>query len=579
MVEVSSANTNTVASVSSERPSAARWRVPSDLSATLDCVRGSTHPAPMMRSPRTSTAPSCRGEYGVKIVVSRSAETLASIGTPEEMNSSRPMSPSTAMMAPVPARDSRSIASAISSATDWRSLCEKRRMKRDWPSRARAFRSSGWNTTTAANAPNVSGASWPRNKRAPRSHASAHATAVARSRSSTGRPVAAPRKRLRDGPTATGYPKPTTVASSSSRRKFCSGPFANPNPGSTTIRSCGTPASSAPAAAAASSAATSAATCRYPASPSIVSGGLRHRAVGGGEAAAVREGVGRHVHDTDQHGMVEGERAPRDLPAARRVGVARQETAQRGRQVLEPGRQPVGARQRGQPARGRAHERPALAGEHVGTGLRAPAHEGFPLGLGDVFEQDDEGLYTGGGKPGRLSIPAARRQRRTDGFGSVRGERGELHRTGLPCYDARSALTMLSRAARTAGRKPPTTPITTAKTRALVMTPGDSANPKPISEKLPKLRVETRAKDKSDASPTPAAPPAIASSTDSTRNAVSTLRRWNPRARSVPTSTTRLATAAYIVIIAPIIAPTLKMVVTTRPRILMNFAIACDCSR
>src|SRR5947207_926457 len=85
------------------------------------------------------------------------------------------------------------------------------------------------------------------------------------------------------------------------------------------------------------------------------------------------------------------------------------------------------------------------------------------------------------------------------------------------CYDARSALTMFNRAARTAGRKPPTTPITTAKIRARVTTPGDKANPKPISEKLPKLRVETRAKESSDASPTPAAPPAIASSTDSTR--------------------------------------------------------------
>src|SRR5437660_7808619 len=80
MVDVSSDTTSTVASVSSDKPSAARWRVPSDLSATLNWVSGSTHPAPMMRSPRTSTAPSCSGEYGVKIVVSRSAETFASIG-------------------------------------------------------------------------------------------------------------------------------------------------------------------------------------------------------------------------------------------------------------------------------------------------------------------------------------------------------------------------------------------------------------------------------------------------------------------------------------------------------------------
>ncbi len=62
IVEVSSETTSTVASVSSDSPSAARWRVPSDLSDTLNWVRGSTQPAPMIRSPRTSTAPSCRGE-------------------------------------------------------------------------------------------------------------------------------------------------------------------------------------------------------------------------------------------------------------------------------------------------------------------------------------------------------------------------------------------------------------------------------------------------------------------------------------------------------------------------------------
>src|SRR6266566_1916827 len=124
----------------------------------------------------------------------------------------------------------------------------------------------------SARASCVSRASCTRNSRAPRSQARAQATAVARSRSSTGRPVAAPRNRLRDGPTATGYPKPTTVASSSSRRKFCSGVLANPKPGSTTIRSRATPPASARAAAAPSSAATSPATCRYTASESIVSG-------------------------------------------------------------------------------------------------------------------------------------------------------------------------------------------------------------------------------------------------------------------------------------------------------------------
>src|SRR6185503_11922706 len=93
-----------------------------------------------------------------------------------------------------------------------------------------------------ARASRVVATSWTRNSRAPRSQARAHATAVARSRSSTGRPVTAPKNRLRDGPTATGYPNATIVASSSSTRKFCAAVLANPNPGSTAMRSFATPA-------------------------------------------------------------------------------------------------------------------------------------------------------------------------------------------------------------------------------------------------------------------------------------------------------------------------------------------------
>src|SRR5256885_9875996 len=146
----------------------------------------------------------------------------------------------------------------------------------------------------------------------------------------------------------------------------------------------------------------------------------------------------------------------------------------------------------------------------------------------------------------------------------------------LPIYDARSALTMLRRAARAAGRNPPTMPITMANVSAAPITPGDSANPKPISEKLWKLMTEIRSEDRRAASATPMAPPTSASTTDSTKNAPKTLRRRKPRARRVPTSTVRFATAAYMVIIAPIIAPKLKMVVTTRPRIRMNFASVWD---
>src|SRR5207244_11561717 len=185
----------------------------------------------------------------------------------------------------------------------------------------------------------------------------------------------------------------------------------------------------------------------------------------------------------------------------------------------------------------------------------------------DLLREEGRCGHPDCGDRGVLSLPAAGRERRAYGLGGGGGERGELHRTGLACYDARSALTMLSRAARTAGRKPPTTPITTAKTRARAITPGESANPNPISEKLWKLTTEIRSNDRSAASATPRAPPTSASTTDSTRNAPKTLRRLNPRARRMPTSTVRFATAAYIVIIAPIIAPKLKIVVTTIPSV------------
>src|SRR5437899_1086261 len=351
------------------------------------------------------------------------------------------------------------------------------------------------------------------------------------------------------------------VASSSSRRKFCSGVLANPKPGSTTIRSRATPPASARAAAAPSSAATSPATCRYTASESIVSGVPR---------MCITIIPAPAVPTTPASAA--------ERPAARRVGVAREEATQLRRQALEARRQAVGARERRESAGWCAHQRPALAGEHVGTGLRPPPNQRFALRFGDLFQEDDEGLHAGCGERGGLGVPAAGRERRAHRLGGVRSERGELHRTGLPDYDARSALTMLRRAARAAGRKPPTTPITTAKTRARAITPGESANPNPISEKLWKLTTEIRSKDSSAANATPTAPPTSASITDSTRNAPKTLRRLNPRARRVPTSTVRFATAAYIVIIAPIMAPKLKIVVTTIPSVRMNVASVFDCS-
>jgi len=46
----------------------------------------------------------------------------------------------------------------------------------------------------------------------------------------------------------------------------------------------------------------------------------------------------------------------------------------------------------------------------------------------------------------------------------------------------------------------------------------------------------------------------------------------------MPISVVRFATAAYMVIIAPTIAPRLKITVTSKPRTRMKFAITSDCA-
>ncbi len=90
----------------------------------------------------------------MKIVVISSAETSAEIRVPLfSTYSPSPTSRSMAMSAPIFARDRRSAASAISSATSLSSSRGKNCHTRLRPSRARAFRSSGWNTTMSAKAP------------------------------------------------------------------------------------------------------------------------------------------------------------------------------------------------------------------------------------------------------------------------------------------------------------------------------------------------------------------------------------------------------------------------------------------
>jgi hypothetical protein len=59
----------------------------------------------------------------------------------------------------------------------------------------------------------------------------------------------------------------------------------------------------------------------------------------------------------------------------------------------------------------------------------------------------------------------------------------------------------------------------------------------------------------SEAKASPATPPMAPINNDSRRKAQRMLRRRKPSARSVPISAVRVATEAYMVIIAPMMAP------------------------
>jgi len=73
------------------------------------------------------------------------------------------------------------------------------------------------------------------------------------------------------------------------------------------------------------------------------------------------------------------------------------------------------------------------------------------------------------------------------------------------------------------------------------------------------------------AAASPTAPPASASRIDSSRKAPSTARRRKPSARSVPISPVRVATAAYMVMAAPMMAPSEKITDSVLPTIEMKF--------
>src|SRR5215204_1118825 len=137
---------------------------------------------------------------------------------------------------------------------------------------------------------------------------------------------------------------------------------------------------------------------------------------------------------------------------------------------------------------------------------------------------------------------------------------------------------IFNRDARSAGKKPPIRPMSREKPTDVAMIEGDNANEKASSENEPKFNVEMLKNCNKEAKPSPAMPPAKDNTKDSPKKASRMLRRKKPKARNVPISTVRLATAPYMVIIAPMVAPVLKIIVTKTPRMRMNLAIISDCS-
>ena len=147
----------------------------------------------------------------------------------------------------------------------------------------------------------------------------------------------------------------------------------------------------------------------------------------------------------------------------------------------------------------------------------------------------------------------------------------------LKTYPARKALTIFNLAARIDGSTPPTNPITIANIKEAIIIPGFNANENAISEKEVKFKTDIEINCRKNAINNPITPPTIEMASDSVKNASSILLLLKPSERNVPTSTVRFATVEYIVIIAPIVAPRLKITVIKIPTMLIKVDNAYDC--
>ena len=121
---------------------AARWRVPRVLLISMRRVSGKIQAAYMIRSPRTTTPPSCMGELGKKMEFNISEVSALSTRTPLPVSWWISTERSMAMMPPVRCRANWSVACTTASTSNGLSSSEEKMGR--LPNSARSRRSSGW---------------------------------------------------------------------------------------------------------------------------------------------------------------------------------------------------------------------------------------------------------------------------------------------------------------------------------------------------------------------------------------------------------------------------------------------------
>src|SRR6478736_8959043 len=133
------------------------------------------------------------------------------------------------------------------------------------------------------------------------------------------------------------------------------------------------------------------------------------------------------------------------------------------------------------------------------------------------------------------------------------------------------------RAARTAGKKPPTRPMKAPTPTDKRRMKAEGLKENVTSCQVAKFIIEKDTPDMARLARAPKQAPPKASTIDSTMKATSTAKRENPSACKVPISRERWLTAAYIVIVAPIMAPAEKKSAMMAPRAVMKMLVPSDC--